>query len=76
MQKCTDNEADMIWQNSNEEINLFLKAAGKTIDQWHYNVPTGTYIAVIVPAESTYMPSNKDAVVIGMQVNTQKAKQQ
>ena len=61
--KMYGHEADMIWQNPTEDIQLVLKATWKTIDPWHYNVPTGTDIAVIVPAESTDMPSNKDVVV-------------
>ena len=55
--------ADMIWQYPNEDIKLVLKATGKTIDPQCYNVPTGTDIAVIIPAESTDIPSNKDIVV-------------
>ena len=63
--------ADMII----EDIKLVLKATRKTVDPWQYNVPTGTDIAVIIPTESPDIPSNKMLWCIGMQVNTQQAKQ-
>ena len=62
-EKMYRHVADMIWENLIEDIHLVLKATQKTIDPQHYNVPTGTDIAVIIPAESTDMPSNKDVVM-------------
>ena len=61
--KMSRHVPDMIWQKPIEDIQLVLKATRKTVGPWCYNVPTGTDIAVIIPAESTDMPSKKDVVV-------------
>ena len=52
---------DMIQENPVQDIQLALQATGKTVDPWCCNVPTGTDIAVIIPADSD-IPSTKDAV--------------
>ena len=54
---------DVIKQNPTEDIKLVLRAAGKGVDPCRYNLPTGTYIAVIMPTDLDVTLSKRDIVV-------------
>ena len=54
---------DVMKQNPSIDIKLVLKASGDTVDLCRYNLPTGTDIAVIMPAESSESISKRDIVV-------------
>ena len=55
--------AETIAENPAGDIKLVLRSPGKQVDPCRYNLPTGTDVAVIMPAETTEAPCKRDVVV-------------
>ena len=55
--------AETIAENPTGDIKLVLRLPGKQMDPCRYNLPTGTDVAVIMPAETTEALCKRDVVV-------------
>ena len=55
--------AETIAENPTGDIKLVLRSPGKQVDLHRYNLPTGTDVAVIMPAETIEAPCKRDVVV-------------
>ncbi len=55
--------ADMIQENTSQDIRLVLKASG-TPDPRRFNLPTGNDIAIVIPQINTDKPTYRDVVLI------------
>ncbi len=54
--------ADMVQENSSQDIRLVLKASG-TPDPRRFNLPTGNDIAIVIPQINTDKPTYRDVVL-------------
>ena len=54
--------AETLAKNPAVDIKLVLRSPGKQVDQWRYNLPTGSDVTVIMPAKPTEGLCKRDVV--------------
>ena len=55
--------ADVISQKPTEDVHLVLMVTRKTVDPRRYNIPTGSDVAVVIPAECQNITTGRDVVI-------------
>ena len=55
--------SEVMNQNPTGDIQLVLRSPGAQVDPRRYNLPTGTDVAVIMPADTQDVTSMRDVII-------------